>query len=486
MVGRAGRRRRLVGNWKPKPADVVVRRPRRDLLRPVQIQLTPSREPSTVLNPSLILIYAFAALIAIGTLLLSLPFSHHGDGFTPFIDALFTATSAATVTGLIIQDTGTYWTLGGQAVILLLMFIGGLGIMTIASTLFILVGQRISLTQRLVIRETVGTATFTDITSITVRIVISAVAIQLVGFLVLAVRFAFIYPPWEAVWHGLFQGVSGFNNAGFVSFPNAESLLEFRSDGIVIGAIAILILVGGLSYWVIDDVVRWRGFSRLTLNSKLVLVFTAGLLAVGALGYYLGEVGNSQTLGKLGIVDQVMDSLFHSVNRTSGFSTGGFGDTREETNLLYTVLMFIGGASASVAGGIKINTFAIIVFAMLGAFQGRPRTVAFGRRVPAVQVIWALVVVSLGFVCIYATAMILVFLESDYAFLDLLFEAVSALGTVGFSSGITADLSVPSQIVLTIGMFIGRVGPPIAIVTALSRPDREGRYRFTRERVLLG
>ena len=476
----------MTGKWKPKPADVVVRRPRRDLLRPVHIHLTSAREPSTVLNPSLILIYAFGALIAIGTLLLSLPFSHYGDGFAPFTDALFTATSAATVTGLIVQDTGTYWTLGGQAVILLLMFIGGLGIMTIVSTLFILAGQRISLTQRLVIRETVGTATFTDITAITVRIVVWAVAIQLVGFLVLAVRFAFIYPPWEAVWHGLFQGVSGFNNAGFVSFPNANSLLEFRADYIVTGTIAVLILVGGISYWVIDDVVRWRGFSRLTLNSKLVLVFTAGLLAVGAVGYYLGEVGNSKTLAELSVVDQVADSLFQSVNRTSGFSTGGFNDTREETNLLYAALMFIGGASASVAGGVKVNTFAIIMLAMLSALHGQPRTVAFGRRVPSVQVIWALVVVSLGFVCIYATTMILVFLESDQEFIDLLFESVSALGTVGFSTGITSDLSVPGRIVLIIGMFIGRIGPPLAIVTALSRSDREGMYRYTRERVVLG
>ena len=229
--------------------------------------------------------------------MLSLPFAHYGDGFAPFIDALFTATSAATVTGLIVQDTGTYWTLGGQAVILLLMFIGGLGIMTIASALFILAGQRISLTQRLMIRETVGTATLTDITAITVRIVLWAVAIQLVGFLVLAVRFAFIYEPWEAVWHGLFQGVSGFNNAGFVSFPDANSLLEFRSDRIVTGVIAILILVGGLSYWVIDDVIHLRGFTRLTLNSKLVLVFTAGLLVVGTVGvlpWRGGELPNAR------------------------------------------------------------------------------------------------------------------------------------------------------------------------------------------------
>lgn len=476
----------MVGKWKPKPADVVVRRPRRDLLRPIHIRVTSAREPSAALNPSLVLVYAFAALISIGTVLLSLPFSHNGDGFAPFIDALFTATSAGTVTGLIIQDTGTYWTLAGQAIILLLMFIGGLGIMTIASALFIIAGQRISLTHRLVMRETVGTAAFDDITAVTVRIVLWAVVIQLVGFLVLTARFAFLYPPWEAVWHGLFQGVSGFNNAGFVSFPNAHSLMEFRSERLITGTIAVLIVLGGLGYWVIDDVLRRRRFSRLTLNSKLVIVFTAWLLLTGAIGYYLGEVGNSQTLGKLGFADQVTDSLFHSVNRTSGFSTSDFDDTREETNLLYTVLMFIGGASASVAGGVKVNTFAIIVFAMLAAFHGRLGTTAFGRRVPAVQVMWALVIVALGFVSIYVTAILLAFFDSEYQFLDLLFESVSALGTVGFSSGITADLSIPSQIVLSIAMFIGRVGPPIAIVTALSRGDHERTHQYTREDVLMG
>lgn len=477
---------RLVGKWKPKPADVVVRRPRRDLLRPVHIQLTPPREPSTLRRPSLILIYAFAILIALGTLLLSMPFSHHGSGFAPFIDALFTATSAGTVTGLIIQDTGTYWTLGGQAIILFLMFIGGLGIMTIASALFVLAGQRMSLTQRLVVRETVGTAAFTDITRVTVRIVLWAVAIQFIGFLILTVQFMFYYPPLEAVWHGLFQGVSGFNNAGFVSLPQAESLVEFRSDLIVIGVIGLLIVLGSISYWVIDDVVKRRGWSRLALNSKLVLVFTAGLLIAGTVGYYLGELGNSETFGRLNFADQVIDSVFHSINRTSGFSTGGFANTRDETNLFYSVLMFIGGASASVAGGIKVNTFAIVVIAIVATMLGRSRTSAFGRRVPVVQVKWALVVVTMSFLCTYLVALLLAFLETEYAFIDLLFESVSAFGTVGFSTGITANLSVPSQILLSIAMFVGRVGPPMAIVIALSRQDDDSVYRYTRERVTMG
>ena len=464
----------------------MVRRPRRDQLRPVHIELTPPREPSAILNPPLILIYAFVALIGLGTLLLLLPFSHHGDGFAPFVDALFTATSAATVTGLVTQDTGTYWTVPGQAVIIALMFMGGLGIMTIASTLFVLAGQRISLTQRLVMRETVGTAALTDIARVTVRIVLWAVAIQVVGFLILSMRFAFIYPPWEAVWHGLFQGVSGFNNAGFVSFPQAQSLLEFRHDRIVIGTISVLILLGSLSYWVIDDVVKRRRFSKLTLNTKLVLVFTTILLIVGAIGFYLSELGNEKTFGNLSATEQVIDSAFHSVNRTAGFSTGGFGKTREETNLFFTALMFIGGASASVAGGIKVNTFALVVLAILASVQGRQRTTAFGRRVPQVQVQWALVVMSLGFVGTSVAALLLAFIETEFSFLDLLFEAVSAFGTVGFSTGITGDLSTPSHILLVVTMFIGRVVPPMAIVIALSRPDQPDAYRYTKEGVLMG
>lgn len=464
----------------------MVRRPRRDQLRPIHIELTPPREPSAILNPPLILIYAFAALIGLGALLLLLPFAHQGDGFAPFIDALFTATSAGTVTGLVTQDTGTYWTIPGQAIIVVLMFMGGLGIMTIASTLFVLAGQRISLTQRLVMRETVGTAAFTDIARVTVRIVLWAVAIQIVGFLILSIRFAFIYPPWEAVWHGLFQAVSGFNNAGFVSLPLAESLQELRHDRIVIGAISVLILLGSLSYWVIDDVVRRRSFFKLTLNSKLVLVFTAGLLVVGAVGFYLGEIGNSRTFGDLDFVGQITDSVFHSINRTSGFSTGDFGNTRPETNLLYTVLMFIGGASASVAGGIKVNTFALVMLAILASVRGRQRTTAFGRRVPHVQVQWALVVMTLGFIGTSVVALLLAFIESEFSFLDLLFEAVSAFGTVGFSTGITGDLSTPSHILLVVWMFVGRVVPPMAIVIALSRPDEPDAYRYSKEGVLMG
>lgn len=429
--------------------------------------------------------YAFAGIIGLGTVLLILPFSHHGDGLAPVVDALFTATSAATVTGLITQDTGTYWTVPGQAIIMILIFMGGLGIMTIASSLFVLAGQQISLTQRMVMRETVGTAAFTDITRVTVRIVLWAVAIQVVGFFILGIRFSFLHAPWEAVWHGAFLAVSGFNNAGFVSLPDAESLMEFRHDRVIIGTIGVLILLGSLSYWVINDVVRRRRFWKLTLNSKLVLVFTAGLFIVGTVGFYLGEVGNESTFGDVTLADQLIDSAFHSVNRTSGFSTVDFGQTREETNLLYTVLMFIGGASASVAGGIKVNTFAIIVLVILASVQGRRRATAFGRRLPYVQVQWALVITSLSFLGASILALGLAIIESEYPFLDLLFEAVSAFGTVGLTTGITGDLSPISQVLLAIAMFIGRVVPPMAIVIALSRQDESDSYRYAKEGVLM-
>ena len=473
--------------WAPKPADKVVRRPRAGLMRPVQIELTTSRSRSFPLNPSLILIYAFAALVGLGTLLLVLPMSHHGEGFTPFVEALFTATSAATVTGLVVVDTPTYWTTSGQLVIVMLMFAGGLGIMTIAASLLILAGQRVSLAQRLVMRETIGTSALTDITRVTVRILLWAVGIQAVGFVVLSVRFFSLdYSRGDAVWHALFQAVSGFNNAGFTSIPNSENLSALGTDKVVLGTIAVLVVLGSLSYWVIRDVVRNRRFSSLTLNTKLVLVFTGVLVLAGATVFYVSEFNNNGTIGNLSLVDQLTSSLFHSINRTSGFSTVDFGQTTEQTNLFFTSLMFIGGASASVAGGIKVNTFALIVIAVAASLRGGVGVSAFGRRVPNIQIQWALVLVVVSFLGASLLAFVLAFIESDYPFLDLLFEAVSALGTVGFSTGLTGDLSAASQVLLAVAMFIGRIGPPLVIVGALSRGDEGSPIRYPTERVLMG
>lgn len=469
----------------PKPADRVVRRPRTDQISPVHIRLAPRRVRSVPRTPPLVLVYAFAVLVFLGTLFLVLPFSHVGEGFAPLVDALFTATSAATVTGLVTQETSSYWTIYGQLVILVLMFAGGLGVMTIVGSMFVIAGQRVPLTQRLVMRETIGTASFTDITRVIMRIVLWAVAIQAIGFVVLFARFAFVYSPGDAVWHALFQAVSGFNAAGFVSVPDSENLSAFRTDKWVVGTIAVLVVLGSLSYMVISDVLRRRRFSTLALNTKLVVVFTVGLLLAGGVVFFALESGPESTIGELSLLDRVVTSAFHSVSRTSGFSTIDFDQTTDQTNVFYAALMFIGGASASVAGGIKVTTFALIVISTLATLRGRTNISAFNRTIPRVQVQWAYVIAIVSLFGVALVALTLTFTESEYPFVDLLFEAVSAFGTVGLSTGLTGDLSTPSQLLLVVAMFVGRVAPPMVIVVALSRQDEEDRVRYAKEGVTI-
>ena len=284
--------------WSPKPGDRVVRHPRQEQMSPVLLTVTTRRVQSRALASPLILIYVFAGLITLGTLLLLMPFTHHvrtvveeatdpqreialaearetipdaevgdrvGGGFTPFIDALFTATSATTVTGLITQDTATYWTRTGQAFILVLMFVGGLGFMTAASFLLILFGHRVTLAQRLLVKDSLQIDQLGGLARLTVRIVLVAAGIQLVGLIGLAVRFSFLpdYTTAEAIWQATFHAVSGFNNAGFVTLPEGSSLSAFQQDRVVLGIMGGLIFLGAISYWVMVDVVRNRKFSLL-------------------------------------------------------------------------------------------------------------------------------------------------------------------------------------------------------------------------------
>ena len=458
---------------------------------PVRVTVTPRREPSRTTTSPLILIYTFGGLITAGTLLLLLPFMHHGSGFTPFVDALFTATSAATVTGLVVQDTATYWTRAGQIVILALMFVGGLGFMTAATFLLVLIGQRMSITQRLLVRESLGLSQLGGLVRLTVRIVIFATVFQIAGFVALFIRFSFLFSPSEAVWQAAFQSVSGFNNAGFISLPDTLSLTSYHTDKWLISTIGVLIIVGSLSYWVLADIVRSRRISLLTLNTKLVLTVTALLIAAGMVVFFVSEYDSPATLQSESVSDKVFLSTFQSVSRTAGFDAVSFEKTQQHTDFFYTGLMFIGGASASVAGGIKVNTFAVVLVAVLSTIKGRSNATAFGRVIPQTQVQRAMTIgaVATGFV--FIIALILTFMENEIleaagiSFIDLLFESVSAFGTVGFSTGVTSQLSDPGQVLLVIAMFIGRMGPMTIALAMVARGTREI-FRFAEERVTIG
>ena len=472
--------------WRPKPGDRVVRHPRQEQISPVRLTVTTRRVQSRALASPLVLVYAFGALISLGTLLLLMPFAHHGGGFTPFVDALFTATSAATVTGLITQDTATYWTRTGQVFILGLMFIGGLGFMSIATFLLILIGQRVTLTQRLLMRESLGTNQLGGLARLTIAIVLVATGIQLVGFVALLLRFSFIYSPAEAIWQAAFHAVSGFNNAGFVALPETRSLSAFQSDKTVLGVMGVLVVVGSISYWVMVDMIRSRRFSLLTLNTKLVLILTAVLILSGALVFFFSEYDNQRTLGPLSVADKAMISVFESISgRTAGFATVNFGETEQHTNFFYTSLMFVGGASASVAGGIKVNTLAVVLVAVLSTIRGKGHASAFGREIPQVQVQRAMTIGAVATAFVFLVGLMLTFSEQEFAFIDLLFESVSAFGTVGLSTGLTPDLSRWGHVILIVTMFIGRIGP-LTLGLAMVQRGEGDLYRFAQERVTIG
>ncbi len=472
--------------WTPKPGDRVVRHPRARQLDPVRIRIPTRRIQPSVLASPLILTYGFAALISLGTLLLLLPFAHHGSGFTSFVDALFTATSAATVTGLVTQDTATYWNAFGKATILLLMFTGGLGFMTIATFLLVVIGQRAPVAQRHLARNTLQLDQLGGMASLTARIVLVSSGIQLVGLVALAVRFSFMYSPGEAIWQAAFHAVSAFNSAGFVIAPESSSFSVFRTDRVVLTIMGALIVMGAVGYWVLADIVRSPKPSLFTLNTKLVIIATLALITLGALVFFVSERHNTETLGPISSINQIFVSVFESISgRTAGFSTVGFGETKQHTNFFFTSLMFIGGASASVAGGIKINTLAVVIVAVISTIRGVGHSSAFGREIPQAQVQRAVSVMSVALAAVFLSALILILSEGDFLFIDLLFESVSAFSTVGLSTGLTPDLSDWGHVILIASMFIGRIGPTTLGLVMIMRTSGDV-YRFAQERVTIG
>ncbi len=472
--------------WRPKRGDVVIRHPRREEIKPILVRLKPKRvRPKSLASP-IILAYGFALLIAVGTLLLSLPFSNNQNQITPFMDAFFTATSAATVTGLIVQDTSLYWSQIGQGIILALIFVGGLGFMTGATFLFIVIGKRITLANRLLMKESLGLSRIGGLVRLTRNIVLVALTIQIIGFGALYLRLYQDLPPMEAAWQAVFHSVSAFNNAGFTILPQSNSLGVFQKDAAVLGLFAILIILGSISYVVLADVFRYRRFRLFTLNTKLVLVVVGFLLVLGTLVIFLAEYTNPDTLGPIAFGHKAMNAFFLSVSgRTAGFVTIGFGTMRQHTDFFIIGLMFIGGASASTAGGIKVNTFAIILVTLLATMRGKENTNAFGREIPFSQVHRALLIGALAAAFVFLVAFLMAFSEPEIPFVELLFESVSAFGTVGMTTGKIGLLSTWGQLILAITMFIGRIGP-LTLALMMARSERKDAYRYAQERVTIG
>ena len=458
--------------------DIFITKPRRSEIAPITFNVNERRINTRTFPSPLILVGVFLALILVGAFLLSAPFAHHEQGWGDPVLSIFTATSAVTVTGLIIVDTATYWTSSGQV------------IMTLAAFLLAVLGQRVSMAQRLLIRETLGSENMGGIQRLSVTIVIAAISIQIIGFLALFARFLFSESlsesPGEAAWQALFHSVSGFNNAGFVILNHSDGLHAFREDFVVLSIIGWLIILGSLSFWVVVDLVSKDSIRKFSLVSKIVLSMTIVLIITGTLFFLFAESNNPKTIGDLPLNAQIGVSIFEGVSgRTAGFSTIDYGYARPATDVFMSLLMFIGGATGSVAGGIKVTTFFIIVLSVVAIIRERANVTAFGREIPPTTVrrSYAVAIVCLAF--IFLCTLCLALTNSHVLIRDLAFESVSAFGTVGLSTGATGELNALGHVIVVITMFIGRVGP--IIVGLRMVPNREASpYRYVTEPVTIG
>lgn len=409
------------------------------------------------LSPPEVLLIGFALLCALGALLLWLPISATRP--LAWHEALFTATSAITVTGLSVIDVGRDLTFTGQLVLLVLIQVGGLGFMTFAALTVLLLGTRLPLQQQNLIREALGEIAFSDVRHLVKLVMFFALTVEGCGTLLLAMHWVPEYGLAAGLWHSLFHAVSAFNNAGFSTW--SDSLSQEVDDPLVNAVVTLLFIVGGLGFVVVSDIYRQRRWSRLAMQTKVVLLATLWLNVIAMLILLGLEWSNPGTLG--GLSDgfaRIQAAWFQAVTpRTAGFNTLDTGSLRDASTLLIMLLMFIGAGSSSTASGIKITTFMVLLLTARAFYRNTEHPTAFGRSISQETVIKAITVALAGVLLVFLTLFGLTITDSDQRFLDLAFETVSAFGTVGLSRGITSDLSLPGQLLLGLTMLLGRVGP---------------------------
>ena len=448
--------------------------------------MRPQRRVRRPPSPWLVLIVGFAALVAIGTILLLLPISTAPGRTTAPLTALFTATSAVCVTGLIVVDTATHWSPFGHVVILALVQVGGFGFMT-GSTLILLllVGRRTGLRDRLLVQASTGVE-LGNVTSLVRRVAVFTVVAEVAGAVLLAAGFlARGMDGPQAAWWGVFHAISAFNNAGFDLVGEFRSLSPFAADPLVLVPIGLLIVLGGTGFAIVGDVVGKRGWNRLALETKVVLLTTIVLILAGAVSIGIFEWDNPATLGAMPEAQRPLNALFESVTlRTAGFSAVPTGQLAEASLFVVMALMFIGGASGSTAGGIKVNTFSILLVAIISTARGRPSAEAFGRRIPHLLIYRALSVALLSIAVLFLVALGLE-LTAGGTFVQVLFEAVSAVGTVGASTGITPKLPDAGKLLVAAAMFVGRLGT-LTLVLALTARQRPTSHRPAVESIRIG
>ena len=446
------------------------------------------------LTPQRLVVIAFGAVIALGTLILMLPISTANGFQTDFVTAFFTSTSAVTITGLAVVDTATHWSLFGQVVILALIQLGGLGIVSFATLVGLLIAGRITLTNRL------GTMTEAKILGVSsVPALLRSIILVYFGFelllaiwLTLRLHLEHGFEIGAAIWHGVFHSISAFNNGGFSTF--SDSMVGFADDTFFIAPVFLAVIVGGLGFpvlleihervWGIGPRVGGRS-KRFSLHTRLTLWMSLILVTVGTLAIAVLEWSNPKTLGALGPWDRLVNAIFASVmTRSGGLNSVDIGEMDEATWVAMDFLMFVGGGSASTAGGIKVTTMAILFFIIYTEIRGEAAVNVGNRRLPRSIQRQALTLVTLSALVILFSTFVLV-ATTKFTLDQILFEVLSAAATVGLSTGITAELPDFAQVWLAVLMFVGRLGP-VVVASALALRITKRHYELPKERPLIG
>jgi trk system potassium uptake protein TrkH len=427
-------------------------------------------------NPTAVIMMSFLLFVLIGSILLSLPVATEAHIATPYVDALFTATSATCITGLIVVDTASYWSTFGEVVILFLIQIGGLGFITLATFFLSISGRKTGLKSMMLTMESLNVPDLQQAIPLMRQIFIMVFCVELSGAMILSIQFVPEF-GWKGFYYGIFHAISAFCNAGFdVIGEGFRSLSDYNGNPLVIYTISLLAIIGWLGFIVWKDLLDYKNRKKLLVHTRIVLVLTSVLFIAGALFIYVIESNGAFT--GLSVGEKINAAFFLSVNsRSSGFSSFSPDNLRAISKAFIVLLMFIGGASGSTAGGIKINTLGIMLIAILCVTRSREETVFLKKRIPRQLVLKAFSITLLAGILVVALTFLLNLIQPEMSLMDALFESVSGLATVGLTTGITPDLATGNKLLLIFSMFAGRVGPlSFGLAFMMKRDNRNTVY----------
>ena len=442
------------------------------------------------LSPFKILAIGFATVILTGGILLSLPISSVSGQYTSLLDTIFTATSAVCVTGLVVLDTGTYWSVFGQWIILILIEIGGLGFMALSTIFALLLGKRISLRERLVMQEAYNTFSLQGVISHVRYMLFFTLAVQGGAALILMTQFIPLYGIGTGIYYGIFHAISAFNNAGFDLLGNFTSVTVLNTNKVVLMTLGTLINIGGLGYlvWreIISSIRSKKKLKNFSLHSKVVLTISLTLVLFGSLIFLIFEWNNPATMQGMRFSDKIVNSYFSATTpRTAGFNSISNSEMSPAGKLLTMAYMFIGGSPGSTAGGVKTTTLGIVIFTLISVLKGREDVEVYHKKLSQSTVYRAVAVFLLGISIVIMGVMVLSIAEVGATFEVILYEVLSAFGTVGLTQGITPSLTAVSKVTLTLIMYMGRVGP-LTVMLALAGKQSKANVKYPEGKLLIG